>query len=208
MAVGTGCSAAAGASDCGTARACAAPKCLSCVCVRLCHFLRLLPPAWFTAPGQAFSVTPLPHTFDGFTILCMGGQKSKILRTRTAWGRTLVQATPLAAGIPPCHHHIWLAPPRGAMSRRVSAAACQDCKSAPLLGAAEASWCHTSRSRFWPAASTTLLPSTAAPDFAMKPGCARLEVATVLTNAKVDLQRTFTVLVHVDARPYECCAGP
>ena len=41
----------------------------------------------------------------------MGGQKSKILRTRTAWGRTLVQATPLAAGIPPCHHHIWLAPP-------------------------------------------------------------------------------------------------
>ena len=57
------------------------------------------------------TVTVLPHTFDGLTILCMGGQKSKILRTRTPWGRTLVQATPLAAGIPPCRHHIWLAPP-------------------------------------------------------------------------------------------------
>ena len=60
---------------------------------------------------KQLSVTVLPHTFDGFTILCMGRQKSKILRTRTAWGRTLVQATPLAAGIPPCRHHIWLAPP-------------------------------------------------------------------------------------------------
>ena len=48
--------------------------------------------------SRAQAVTVLPHTFDGFTILCMGGQKSKILRTRTAWGRTLVQATPLAAG--------------------------------------------------------------------------------------------------------------
>ena len=42
---------------------------------------------------------------------CMVGQKSKILRTRTAWGRTPVQATPLAAGIPPCHHRIRLASP-------------------------------------------------------------------------------------------------
>ena len=60
--------------------------------------------------GVNLSVTVLVLTFYGLSLLCNVGRKSKILRTRTPGGRTPFQATPLAAGIPPCHQPIRLAP--------------------------------------------------------------------------------------------------
>ena len=69
------------------------------------------PQSFLLIDVKTLDAAGLTHVLTRHTDLCNVGRKSKILRTRTPGGRTPVQATPLAAGIPPCHQPIRLAPP-------------------------------------------------------------------------------------------------